>query len=112
MDGTHFKEEVLETINSPFRRFNDILMQFMAFQYGMMKGEIEPVRNINEDALFVYGDFFVNSDKLAKIYHNKVKIFCVNIDRVNQASFIKAFLYIMLPNRFSFELSNAEQPIG
>ena len=106
-----FKDEVLKTINSPFRRVNDILMQFISFQYGMLKNEIVPIMNGNDESVFVYDDFYSNKNKLVKIYKNEAKMFCVNIDIASQASSIKAFLYIMFPNRSSFELNNAELPI-
>lgn len=106
-----FKDEVLKTINSPFRRVNDILMQFISFQYGMLKNEIVPIMNGNDESVFVYDDFYSNKNKLIKIYKNEAKMFCVNIDIASQASSIKAFLYIMFPNRSSFELNNAELPI-
>lgn len=105
-----FQEQVLKTIESPFRQANDIIMSQIALQYGLYTNDIIPLYYGNSNSIFVYDDFFSNKNKLFNIYRNRAKFFCINIDVASQASLIKSFLYIIFPNKSSFELENAEPP--
>lgn len=105
-----FSETIIDTIKSPFRRVNDIVMQYLTFQYGINNNLIQPIPNNDTEVAFLYGNIISDTSKFVDIYQNKVKLFCINIDIPSQTETAQAFLNIMFPNKSSFELSFAYNP--
>lgn len=105
-----FNDTISDTIKAPFRRVNDIVMQYLTFQYGIEYGLIQPIPNNDTEITFIYGDLMSDISKFVKIYQNKIKLFCINIDNPLQTDKGRAFLNIIFPNRSSFELEDAEKP--
>lgn len=81
-------------------------MQYLAFQYGMRNGLVQPIANNEAEVVFIYGNIFSYKDKFLSILENKVKLFCINIDIPSQTKYTKEFLNIMFPNKSFFELDN------
>lgn len=105
-----FNDSITDTIKAPFRRTNDIVMQYITFQYGIYKNKIVPVINDDTETFFSYGNIETNTEKFIDILNNKIKLFCINIDIPSQTEKSKAFLYLKFPNRSSFELADSKEP--